>query len=76
MCYMDYRRPRNVCTVCGFEPEFVKHVLSIEYPLMLMTIHGETKYPDLIAEGLGVGIRPWLFDVQQVLTSLKICESV
>lgn len=46
------------------------------YPLTTMFINGHEKYPELVAKGLPLGITPWTFDVQIMLTSLVIRESV
>lgn len=46
------------------------------FPLTTMYLNGQEKYVDLIIAGLPLGIKPWWFDVQNMLTSLQISETV
>ena len=50
--------------------------MKTRWPLTTMFINGHEKYPMLIADGLPLGITPWLFDVHFVLTSLTIRETI
>lgn len=48
----------------------------VKWSLTSMFINGHEQYPMLIADGLPFGIRPWCVDVQMVLTSLKLRETL
>lgn len=50
--------------------------MNNKWSLTTMFINGHEKYPMLIADGLPYGIKPWLFDIRFLLTSLTICETI
>lgn len=46
------------------------------WPLTTLWLNGNEKYADLISDCLPLGITPWWFDVQNVLTSTLKVDSV
>lgn len=48
----------------------------MNWPLTTMFINGHEKYVALVADGLPYGIKPWWFDVQNMLTSVQISETL
>ncbi len=40
--------------------------LEVKWPLTSLWLSGHEKYPNLIADVLPLGVRPWLFDVEAI----------
>lgn len=45
------------------------------WPLATLWLAGHEKYPDLIAHGLPRRVKPWLIDVEIMLTTMTKCET-
>lgn len=45
------------------------------FPLTTLWLAGHEKYPNVIADGLPKRIKPWLIDVEIMLTTMVGCET-